>query len=100
MRRATTPTHEFTLELDPTLISQIRITYAQSGEIIVTKNTEDITLDGNVAKVRLAQEETIKFDAGKTVEIQVRILTTGNDALASEVMKIPCLRILDDGVMI
>lgn len=100
MRRATTPTHEFELlDLDPTLISKIRITYAQSGKIIVTKNKEDITFEGNVAKVRLTQEETIKFDENKIVKIQIRVLTLGNDAPASEIMKIPCLEVLDDEVM-
>ena len=99
MRRATTPTHEFELEFDATLISKIRITYAQSGDIILTKNTEDITIEDNVARVRLTQEETIKFDENKTVEIQIRILTLGNDAPASEIMKVPCLRVLDDEVM-
>lgn len=99
MRRATTPTHSFTLELDPKLISQIRITYAQGGKKILTKNKEDITLEGNVAKVRLTQEETLGFDIGRRVEIQIRVLTTGNDALASEVFDVPCLRVLDDEVM-
>ncbi len=100
MRRATTPTHRFTLDIDPSLISKIRITYAQNGDTILTKNEEDVTLDDNIAEVKLTQEETNLFDFGVNVKIQVRVLTTGGDALASEIFKVPCGRVLDDEVMV
>jgi hypothetical protein len=99
MRRATTPTHEYELDIDTSIISQIRITYSQDDKVIITKKDNDVEFVGNVAKVRLTQEETNLFKADKNVEIQIRVLTLGNDAPASDIMRIPCERILDDEVL-
>ena len=100
MWRLTTPEHRFTLQLDPSAISKIRITYAQNNAIVLTKEGEGVSLDGNVARVKLTQEETKKFTAEKEVEIQVRVLTLGNDALASDIIKVDVQKVLDDEVMV
>ena len=100
MRRLTTPKHRFTLQLDPSVISKIRITYAQNNAIFLTKENEDVSIDGNVATVKLTQEETKKFTADKEVEIQVRVLTIGDDALASDIIKVDVQKVLDDEVMV
>lgn len=99
MRRLTTPEHKFTLQIDPSVISKVRITYAQNNAIVLTKEGEAVSLDGNIARVKLTQEETKKFTADKEVEIQVRILTLGNDALASDIIKVDVKKVLDDEVM-
>ena len=99
MRRLTTPEHKFTLQIDPSVIDKIRITYAQNNVIILTKEGNDVSIDDNIAKVKLTQEETKKFTAGKEAEIQVRVLTLGNDALASDIIKIDVTKVLDDEVM-
>ncbi len=100
MRRLTTPEHKFTLQIDPSVIGKIRITYAQNNAIVLTKEGNAVSLDGNVAKVKLTQEETKKFAADKEVEIQVRVLTLGNDALASDIIKVDVKKVLDDEVMV
>lgn len=99
MRRLTTPEHKFTLQIDPSVISKIRITYAQNNAIVLTKKNDDVSLDGNVARVKLTQDETKKFVADKDVEIQVRVLTLGGDALASEIIKVDVQKVLDEEVM-
>ena len=99
MRRLTTPEHKFTLQIDPSVIGKIRITYAQNNAIVLNKEGNDVSIDGNIAKVKLTQEETKKFTADKEVEIQVRVLTLGNDALASDIIKVDVKRVLDDEVM-
>lgn len=99
MRRLTTPEHRFTLQIDPAVIDKIRITYAQAGAIVLTKETEDIRLDRNVAMVKLTQEETKRFEMGKPVMMQVRILTLGGDALASDIIDDVVFDVLDDEVM-
>lgn len=100
MRRLTTPEHKFTLQIDPSVISKVRIIYAQNNAIVLTKEGEDVSLDGNVAKVKLTQDETKKFTADKEVEIQVRVLTLGGDALASDIIKVDVKKVLDDEVMV
>ena len=99
MRRLTTPEHKFTLQIDPSVISKIRITYAQNNAIILTKEDDAVSLDGNIARVKLTQEETKKFTADKEVEIQVHVLTLGNDALASDIIKVDVKKVLDDEVI-
>lgn len=100
MRRLTTPEHKFTLQTDPSAISKVRITYAQNNAIVLTKQDGDVSLNGNVATVKLTQDETKKFIADKEVEIQVRVLTLGGDALASEIIKVDVQKVLDDEVMV
>lgn len=53
----------------------------------------------NTYKVRLTQEETLKFDEKDPVFIQVRILTIDGDALASGIRKINIDHILDKAVI-
>lgn len=100
MRRLTTPEHKFTLQTDPSAISKVRITCAQNNAIVLTKQGGDVSLNGNVATVKLTQDETKKFIADKEVEIQVRVLTLGADALASEIIKVDVQKVLDDEVMV
>jgi hypothetical protein len=98
MIRGTTPTHIFNLPFDTALIDKIKITYAQNGVVVLTKEKADCKIDGNAVTVRLTQEDTLKFDASR-VQIQVRVLTTGGDALASVIVTKPCEEVLEEGVL-
>ncbi len=42
--RATTPTHYFTIESDPSLFKRILITYMQNGEIVLEKSNDEISV--------------------------------------------------------
>lgn len=96
MRRGTTPTHTFTLSFDTRTISKLRIIYSQGGGAVVTR--DDATLNGNTATVRLTQEETLRFNA-RAVEIQLRALTVGGDALASDIIRTTASRLLENEVL-
>lgn len=100
MMRGTTPTHIFTLPFEAKLFSNIRIIYAQGDEQILVKEAKDCHIDGNTVTVRLTQEETFLFDCKKYVEIQVRVLTPGKDALNSDPIKVSVDRCLDNEVMV
>lgn len=99
MRRLTTPTHRFTLQMDVETIDKIQITYAQGGVIVLQKTSDNISMDGKTAVIRLTQEETKKFAADKEVEIQVRVLTLAGDALASDIIKVDVQRVLNEEVL-
>lgn len=101
MRRLTTPEHRFPFRgLDPEDIKRVRITYAQGGRKILTKEGDDVKIDGAEFIVKLTQEETKRFIADRTVEIQVRVLTVDEEAPASPIFKTSCERVLDDEVMV
>ena len=100
MRRLTTPEHRFLLPIDPETIGYIRIVYAQNGKVIFVKEGTDVGMEGSTAIVKLTQEDTKQFSVSYFVEIQVRILTQGGDALASNVIKVECKRVLDEEILI
>lgn len=92
--RGTTPTHSFKLPVDYNAISNIRVIYSQDNRAKVVKTIADMNVAENECSYKLTQEETFRFKPNEYVNIQVRILTAGNDALASDidqVMVCPCL---------
>lgn len=111
MIRATTPKHIFTFENDPSEYARILITYSQGNKIILEKEKDDLTIEevrnafgkliGHVAWFRLTQEEANRFQAGpgKLVSVQVRVLTTGNEALASDKKTFSVQDVLNDEVL-
>lgn len=99
MIKGTTPTHVFTLPFDMATVKTIQIVYAQNHIVKLEKGNEDCTFDGNNVSIRLTQEDTLKFDGDGYVNIQVRVLTVGGDALASNIMKTFLMDCLSDEVL-
>lgn len=100
MIRGTTPTHTFILPFDAKTIDKIKITYSQLDRVILTKKDKDITINKNEAVVVLTQADTFKFsDKNGAVSIQIRVLTTGGDALASKIMTTSVGKCLDSEVL-
>ena len=100
MIRGTTPTHTFNFPFDASLIDKIKISYAQDGNVVLTKEKDDCILLGNSVLVRLTQEETLSFNARYKVQIQVRVLTTQGDSLASKIYERSMEDILEEGVLV
>ena len=98
MRRGTTPTHEFTTDIDLTTANEIYITYKQGGKVRVEKKLPDITVTAEKLTVDLTQEETLAFNISDNVEIQIRALT-GTNAIASNVINTKAQKILKEGVI-
>lgn len=111
MIRATTPIHTFVFDEDPSGYERILITYAQGGSIVMEKEKDDLEF-GTIEDVfsdkisykafyRLTQEETKQFQAGggKPVQVQVRVLTSSGEALASDKKTISVQDVLNDEVL-
>ena len=86
MIRGTTPINVFRLPFDTSAIKTVRILYGQDNKVVFVKTGEDCTLTGNIVSARLTQEDTLKIDYEKVVQIQIRILTVTGDALASGII--------------
>lgn len=99
MRQGTTPKHTFTLPFDTALIKTVQVTYKQGEAIVLQKETADFTREGQSISCKLTQEETFKFNPQKVVQIQVRVLTTSGDALASDIIQTSAPACLDDEVL-
>lgn len=99
MIRGTTPTHTFTLPFDVGNVKEARVIYAQNGQEIFTKTTEECTLAGNTLSTRLTQEETFLLDSALSVQIQLRILTQLGEVLTSDIENVLVGQCLDDEVL-
>ena len=95
----TTPTHKFRLTFDTSFLSAARVVYMQKKAEVLRKDTDAFTFEGNTLSVTLSQEETFLFDHMKQVEIQLRVLTKGGDALNSHPIKVSVQRCLDNEVL-
>lgn len=99
MRRGTTPTHEFVVDVDMTSATAIYITYKQREKVVLEKNIDDITVTDTKLMVTLTQEETLMFNINNIVEIQIRAKMDTGEAIASNIIKTSAQRILKEGVI-
>ena len=89
MIQGTTPTHKFNLDISTDLVSEIRASYEQNGNIVLEKQTEDFVMSGNTAEVKLTQEETMLFEAPSSARVQLHIRTTDDNALVARPITTP-----------
>lgn len=99
MRIGTTPTHTFVLPKNVGAIKKVHITYHQHDRLVLEKHEDDCTVNGNVVKTRLTQEETFLFSPTSEVSVQIRVKTSGDDVLGSDVIRISCGECLTDEVL-
>jgi hypothetical protein len=99
MIRGTTPTLEFTIPFDTSMLAEAWVTLSQSDKIVIDKALEDCKCDDRKLSVRLTQEETLKLDCNCKTEIQIRARTNAGDAIASDIITVNTNRILKDGVI-
>ena len=92
MIRGTTPTLEFTMPFDTSLIAELYITITQNGACNCNDTSVSLTL---------TQEDTLRLEQKpySDSEMQIRVRTIAGEALASNIMRIYVGRILKDGVI-
>lgn len=96
MKRGTTPTNTFTVDVDLTNAKALFITYKQGGRVAVEKRIDDVEITAKTLTVNLTQKDTLKFNSGN-VDIQIRARLIGGEALASDIMTVPVEAILKEG---
>ncbi len=109
MYRATTPTHNFCFgEVDPESFKTILISYVQNDKIILEKTKDDLQFtseeyEGEThyhASLKLSQEETRMFsEKSNYVYIQIRASDYDQNVVASNIVKVPLLDVLNDEVL-
>ena len=97
--RGTNPENTFTLPFELTAPQQVWLTYAQDDVIIIDRDKETITISGNTLTVKLTQDETLKLDHRKQVQVQIRALTADGVAIRSNIKEYSVSKILKDGVI-
>lgn len=99
MRRGTTPTHTFEIGVHTDDLKELVITYKQNHRTVLEKRLSDCLCDGSTVSVTLTQEETFLFASGANVSIQIRVLTKGGNALASDVATVGVSNVLNSEVL-
>lgn len=102
MIRGTTPSFEFTLPFSVDLLAKAYITFKQSGKIVLDKELNECSCEGNKIVLNLTQQDTLRFISTRDVhtrkvEIQIRAKTANGKAIASNLMFDDVDRILKDG---
>jgi hypothetical protein len=99
MIRGSTPTHIFNLPIDTSLLSKIRIIYAQDDKVLFKKEKDACQCEGCKVSVKLTQEETFLFDCTKAVQIQIRAATVAGDVVPSKLKLVSVEKCLDNEVL-
>lgn len=97
--RGTTHSFEFDMETDLSEVSVMWVTIAQNGIERVTKETEDVVIEGQTIKVNLTQEDTLALKPNRTAKIQIRILLNDGTAEITETIEREVHDCLKDGVI-
>ncbi len=102
MIRGTTPTLEFTLPFDTSLIAEMYVTMTQNDKTVLEKTLSDCNCSGTSVSLTLTQEDTLRLQQQQLrsqAEMQIRVRTTAGEALASNIMRVYVGRILKEGVI-
>lgn len=99
MIRGTTPTLEFTLPFNVSVIARAWVTLSQRNNVVLNKEFEECNCVDDKLTVKLTQEETLLLDCNCNTEIQIRIRTHEDESLASDIITVRTHRILKDGVI-
>lgn len=100
MIRGTTPRLTFILPFETSLVKTAFITFTNKEEtVVLEKEFCDCNAEGNNITAVLTQEDTLKLPEGEIVNLQLRVLTQGGEALASEIFKVFVEAILKEGVI-
>lgn len=99
MIRGTTPTLEFIIPFDTSLLNNAHVTLCQNGVVMIDKALHECSCNENKLSVRLTQEETLSLQCDCITEIQIRAKTAGGDVIASNIIREKTERILKDGVI-
>ena len=99
MIRGTTPTLEFTIPFNTSVLAEAFVTLSQNGKVVLDKALHECNCEERKLSVKLSQEETLMLDCNCKTEIQVRARTLDDEALASDIVVVGTERILKDGVI-
>lgn len=102
MIQGTTPTLLFNLPFSASIIKSAEITIKYIDDfkkVLIIKELCDCECGETSIGTRLTQEETLQFPAPATVQVQLRVLTTDDIALATEPYAVKVKKLLADGVI-
>lgn len=98
MKRGTTPTLTFGVDIPTANISVLNVALSQNGNVVIEKVLGDCDVTDNEIAVTLTEDETLKLKDGY-VQMQIRVYMADGKKLASNIMSTTVDKILKDGVL-
>lgn len=97
MRRGSTPTNTFTVEID-LRNATVYVSYEQDGAVVLEKTGDALTVSSTSIVLQLTQEETMLFHPGKVL-IQIAYVFPDGSADRSDIISTTFERIIKDEVI-
>ena len=97
IRKGTTPTHIFSVDIDLSQAVVLYITYKQNNKTIIEKTLDDCEITQTEVAVKLTQSESLKFEMVSPIEIQIRAKFVDGTAVASNIIRTYAGEILKGG---
>ena len=82
--RGTTPTHDFELSYPAEFVKDVRVSYGQDNQSVITKTLTECRLEDNVLSIDLTQEETFLFSPSKRIAIEIRVQLIDGTVIRNE----------------
>lgn len=102
MIKGTTPILQFNLPIETATIkaAEVMVRYVDNHkEVTIIKELADCEVGEKTITAMLTQEETLRIPAPSAVEVQLRVLTLDDVALASVIFTTDVKRLLKEGVI-
>lgn len=97
IRRGSAMNTSFSLPTDITGIAKVKAIFAQRERIIAKECT--YSEERGAYTAFLGQNDTLFFEAGDVIQIQLKILLSSGDVLVSDVMEAECTKGLSSEVI-
>ncbi len=97
MRRGSTPTNTFEVDVDLTNAT-VFVSYEQQGRTVIEKTGSALSISPDKIVLQLSQEETLSLKPGDVL-IQIRYVFPNGAADASNIIRTTAERIIKDGVI-
>ena len=95
MTPGTTPIHRFNIPTETDSIAALRITYEESGKIVLQKEIGECELGEKQVIAKLSQSDTLKFSSNTIVRIQLKYRTADGIVYISDIIEKPVNVVLE-----
>lgn len=95
--RGSTPTITYTLPFPAERLEEAYITIVQDKGMVIEKQLEDMTIDGNQISVKLTQKETLSLTSESGAAMQLRYRDINGDSFPTEPILFTVGMLLKDG---
>lgn len=99
IRKGTAPVIQFSLPFSADLVKKAKVIIKYKDGAKLTKYAGADDIRGNYVSVKLSQEETFLFDCNSYIKVLLRVLTTSDEPLVSDVYSVFVEECFDNEVL-